>query len=93
MFRFSIREILLIIVICGLSVAWWRDHCDLTRRMVDGEYWRGCAGALEKVLGQHGCDVEWYRCNDEALITEHYPKGIYTRGISTSTYEPSPDKN
>jgi hypothetical protein len=35
MFRFSIREILLVTLVAGLALGWWVDHRAVTRRLAE----------------------------------------------------------
>jgi hypothetical protein len=53
MFRFTIRELLILTVTAGLALGWWLDHRqipEMKRRLSDQviatAQWRKCAGGL-----------------------------------------------
>ena len=54
MFRFSIREVLLVTLVIGLGIAWCRDRRDLAD-------WKSRAKALEHVVREDGWQIEWQR--------------------------------
>ena len=60
MFRFSIRELMLVTALVALCGAWWVDH----RSQVSGE-WKDYATCLEKLLISDGFEIlrdkDWVR--------------------------------
>jgi hypothetical protein len=54
MFRFSIRELLLVTLVIGIGLAWWIDHRQLESRLERALVWRTAAGGLEELLRQLG---------------------------------------
>jgi hypothetical protein len=59
MFRFTIRDVVLLTVIVGICVGWWTDHRRLRSQLEAASVWRTAAGGLEEVLLQMGQTVEW----------------------------------
>jgi len=64
MFRFSIREMMLVMLVVCLGLGWGVDHARLFRQ---GETWRHCAGALEYVFTELHYTVEW--TEDRKFVT------------------------
>jgi hypothetical protein len=54
MFRFTIRELLILTVTAGLAVGWWLEHRQLGSRLVVENEWRLYAGGLEQLLTSDG---------------------------------------
>ena len=54
MFRFTIRELLILTVTAGLAVGWWLDHRQRDSHQMSIDEWRRCAGGLEQVLMNDG---------------------------------------
>ena len=59
MFRFTIRELLLLTVIVALGVGWWLRERQFKSEVAKALEWRTRAGALERILKEAGWDVEW----------------------------------
>jgi|GEM_PF-2914643 hypothetical protein len=62
MFRFSIRELLILTVTAGLAVGWWADRRQIPRlkrelaeQFSEANQWRTCAGGLEQILKHDAC--------------------------------------
>jgi hypothetical protein len=55
MLRFTIRDLLWLMVVVGLASGWWVDH----RRISDDPQWRTIAGALEQLLLDQGYGIGW----------------------------------
>lgn len=53
MFRFSIRELLLITLVAGIGLGWWADRKTF-------ENWKARTKALEHVLLEDGWNIEWH---------------------------------
>ena len=53
MFRFTIRELVLLTLVAAMGVGWWLDHFQSDDRLVE---WK--AHAMEKVLADEGWVVE-----------------------------------
>ena len=55
-FRFSIRELLLVMLVIGLSLGWWLD-----RKLGSAQFEKADARAyvLEEMLFEVGFDIEW----------------------------------
>jgi hypothetical protein len=89
MFRFTIRDVLWLMVVVGLAcalIASWRD----TQRVnQSAKGWRTRAGALEAVLVDAGWKVRW----EEKWIRVRAPDSVGRNGhiaaIVTDHYEPS----
>lgn len=72
MFRFTIREILLLTVITGIAVAWWIDRTELDRQRNDVWY------AYISFINQAGGHVS-FDCDDPATVAwleEHGDRAI-----------------
>ena len=54
MFRFSIRELMLVTMVVGLTIGWWRDHRDLSHKLSAAKVWQNATGAAEHVLNDLG---------------------------------------
>jgi hypothetical protein len=64
MFRFTIRELLLVTVIAALAVGWWSDHRSLARNVFSYRFQLGMLQAWERKR-------RW-----EATFTPHKPLGL-----------------
>ena len=87
MFRFSIRELMLLTLVVGLALGWWLDHHRISLALADAMAWRTCAGALEHILDDSGWSIEW----DLETDTVHARKKsgeFWTYSISTTHFEP-----
>ena len=60
MFRFSIRELMLVTLVVGLVASWWLDHC---AQVNTGEEWKDYAACLERFITHDGYEIrrgrEW----------------------------------
>jgi hypothetical protein len=89
MFRFTIRDMLWLMIVvgmgCALTMSWHRSLSE--RQKAAG--WRTRAGALEEVLKDAGWKIEWSR----EWITVRPPDVIGSNGhiaqIRTDFYQPS----
>jgi len=81
MFKFTIRELLLLTVIVGLGVTWWIDRSNLAIKAREAEMWRHCTGALEYALRYHDWSVEWTGDRSEVLVVtgEGWRGGVHLR--------------
>ena len=62
MFRFSIRELMLVTLVVALGAGWWREYRSHA-------YWRARTGALKYCVEWHGYDVTW----DSVYVTVSKP--------------------
>jgi hypothetical protein len=62
MFRFSIREMMLVTALAAVFAAWLVDH---RTQATASDEWKGYAGCLERLLKSDGIDIlrgrEWVR--------------------------------
>lgn len=82
MFRFSIREMVLSMVIVAVAGAWWVDRRELTKQLIDSQKWQTRAGALEFALKRQSCQVQWH---DSTVFID---KGKFIASIETSDQPP-----
>ena len=82
MFRFSIRELMLVMLVVGLGLGWWIDRSNNAR-------WRTRAGALEYFVREKGYRVMWDAQEPMVRIFD----GHVGKGINTLHHEPNPDVN
>jgi hypothetical protein len=66
MFRFTIRDVLWLMVVVGVAIGWWIDHA--TPRTI----WQHRAEAAARVLREQGWDVSW-RYDDAAFKKDGLP--------------------
>jgi len=66
MFRFTIREMFLVVVIVALGVGWWVDHRNMAGQLAGANRWRHAAGAAEVVLKNLGWKTKW-KLNEDRL--------------------------
>jgi len=70
MFRFTIRDVLWLMVVVGLVLSLWNERQKLSRALP----WREAAGALEAALTDaHDIDVSY---NDDCVVIWGHPNGI-----------------
>lgn len=80
MFRFSIRELMLVTLVVAMGAGWWLD-----RR--SNAHWRSRAGALEFFVREKGYRVMWDAKEPKVRIFD----GHIGKGIPSLAHEPSPD--
>jgi hypothetical protein len=73
MFRFTIRELVLVMVIVAMGLGWWFDHRRLT-----GQGWIAVAHALANALQFEGCSVE---LQPRQVIVKSPRGGQHTYGV------------
>jgi len=61
MFRFSIRELMLVMLTVGLGIGWWLDRHEVN-------HWKQRTKALEHVVLDDGWTIQWQP--DAAIITK-----------------------
>lgn len=84
-YRFSIRDMLFIMLTVCLVVGWWIDHTKGSLALGAAEMWRKRAGALEELLIDSGGRVVW----GDDTVSIRYPKGTW--GLQPIEHcEPSP---
>jgi hypothetical protein len=60
MFRFTIRDLLWLMVVVGMGVGWWLDRAETIRLREDSKLWETRAMQLESTLkSQTGAVVEF----------------------------------
>jgi len=79
MFRFTIRELVLVTVIVAMGAAWWAERRQLNRELSVAISWQPRAEALEESLQMDGWHIEWDLDNTVLRLTKD--NGHY-RGIS-----------
>jgi hypothetical protein len=86
MFRFSIRELMLVTLVVALGVGWWLD-----RRNDAGNnaLWRARAGTLEELLKGKGYRVSWVADTNRVILWN----GHIGAATEVGHNEPSPDTN
>src|SRR5262245_45009716 len=91
MFRFSIRELMLVTLIVGLGLGWGMREYQLRR---SESLWRMRAGGLERIFDSFGYDVAWGSDGPTVTVTkcnEDRQPAIY-KWEYTTLYEPSADR-
>jgi hypothetical protein len=92
MFRFSIRELLILTVTVGLAVGWWIDHRKLGTYQLAADEWRRCAGGLESILSNDGWHVYRGYGHIRAKKYNNYTKtGFTIRTLPDNLTEPKLD--
>lgn len=90
MFRFTIRDVLWLMVVVGLACALNASRRDTQMALQSAKGWRTRAGGLEAVLIDAGWKVRW----EEKWIRVRAPDSVGRNGhiaaIVTDHYEPSP---
>jgi hypothetical protein len=67
MFRFSIRELMLVTLVVGLVAGWLLDRHEDRREM---NLWKQRATAFQHVLVEDGWKIEWRPQKDAVIITK-----------------------
>ena len=95
MFRFTIRELVLVTVIVAIGLGWLARESRLDSEIKRLRRWRMAAGALEDILTEDGWTVEWGHPRNQVLLIKSANKSQY-RGAalvhtsrSVTKYEPS----
>lgn len=73
MFRFTIRELLLLTVIVALAVGWSRRERLLRAEVEQALRWRTRAGALEYAFKDEGRKVQWRLESSELWLSQTNP--------------------
>jgi len=89
MFKFSIREWLLAMVIVGMAMGWAVRERRLRAELDSANAWRGRAGALEFALRKSGRPVTWNFKKSLVFVFSGDPSRNWA-GIPTTYHEPSP---
>ena len=89
MFRFTIRDLLWLMVVVALACALWVEH----RRLTAAFPWRTRAGALEQLFIDQGYKVEWnqagsYNMDSESVVIKKNEQIL--GGANTEVFQPSP---
>ena len=63
MFRFTIRELVLLTLVVAMGGAWWRDHRaqQSLNHQFEMERWKARANALRQHVEDNGETVSWHR--------------------------------
>lgn len=85
MFRFTIREVFLLVVIVALDIGWWVDHRRMSTELADAKKWWRAAGAAENMLNRLGWETKWDFRWDMLRAT----KGTDYHGRRISSHKPS----
>ena len=77
MFRFTIRELVLLTLVVAMGAAWWADRSTLAHRL-KGTYWSSRYDALADALR-----VEGYKITDESttMIVEQREGNRFVYGV------------
>jgi hypothetical protein len=67
MFRFSIRELMLVTLVVGLVAGWWLDRHEDRQQMI---LWKKRATAFEHVLVEDGWKIDFRPQEDGVIITK-----------------------
>jgi hypothetical protein len=65
MFKFSIRDLLLLTVITALAVGWWIDRSRLNQRAIESDNWKFRAESLAERVTRFGGEVAW---DDQSIL-------------------------
>ncbi len=85
MFRFTIREMFLVVVIVALCVGWGLDHQRIAGELATAKRWQYAAGAAEHALNNLGFKTEWDLKWDTLYVSD---RGR-SRGFRITDNEPS----
>jgi len=77
-FQFTIRDLLLIIVIAALAAGWWIDHQRINRMTVQKWEYKMDPWLIEGLLTDSG-DQGWEMCGIVPEDASHNVKVIYKR--------------
>ena len=86
MFRFTIRDLLWLTVVVGLSLAWWTTRNELKKASV----WKNRAGALEKALAAAEKISELRYNHAQALSEAQAKMGTYADALALDQRVRSP---
>jgi hypothetical protein len=76
MFRFTIRELLLVTLVVAMGLGWWLDRNHLVRViMFKAQFWKRCAAAFQGQLERDGYGVDVGHERGTAITT---PSGWQT---------------
>jgi hypothetical protein len=67
MFRFSIRELMLVTLVVGMLLAWRLDHWRLAQQAELAERFSDCSIALARRLENHGEYITLFACGIPSL--------------------------
>jgi hypothetical protein len=84
MFRFTIRELVLLTLVVAMGVGWCLREEQLQTKLREAIAWRRRAGALEAMMKNNGWKITW-DFDSEEVIGE-YPGT--TAAYSTNHFEP-----
>lgn len=59
MFKFTIRELLLLTLVVALGVGWWVRERQLQAEVAKSERWRDAVGVLESIMLGNGWTIAW----------------------------------
>jgi hypothetical protein len=84
MFRFSIRELLLLTLVFALVAGWWIDRRTLLGRVAESAVWKQRAEAIQQMAPYADCQVSW----DEGSVSFVFPGGSSQRATSAGGLRP-----
>src|SRR6476659_4170633 len=67
MFRFSIRELMLVTLVAAMLLAWWLDHQRLQQKAKLAENFSACSISLARRLENHGEYITLFACGVPSL--------------------------
>jgi hypothetical protein len=73
MFRFTIRELLMLTVSVALAVGWWAEYRANAER---AELWQSRAERIVDLLADDGWDISWSETPGMQSVTIKTPNGV-----------------
>jgi hypothetical protein len=70
MFRFTIRELVLLTIIVAMGVGWWVEHRAKGKFIADRNSWIHFACILQLVLEDEGWTVDWDQASDLVEVVD-----------------------
>src|SRR5882672_5040520 len=93
MFKFTIRDLLWLMLVTALALTWWIDSHKLSTKLEHAQNrvckCRGVAGALEHVLADDGCRVDLTFAPYSAVWIWRYDGGRRSLQIDLTSDKPS----
>ena len=71
MFRFTIRELVLLTLVVAMGVGWWVREQQMRAEIHRASRWRMAAGVLEDTLREDGWTVEWGYASGAVVMKKH----------------------
>ena len=91
MFRFTIRELLLLTLVVGLALGWGLRERQLGPDVKESKEWQARARALEYVLESNGLTIAWSREPPVVWVKTSKNDDGQSYGVDYSSFRPSPE--